>query len=218
VNILKNNYARVLTAVLVIQGIVFYTVALRAEVLPPVSPLSVFPTNIAGWEMYKDVKIEQETLDILKADDTLNRIYINPQRTIQSYLFIAFFKTQRYGQAPHSPKNCLPGSGFEPIESGPISVTVPGRAEPIEVNRYLTARGEEKSVTLYWYQSHSRVIAGEFSAKFWLIADSIRYHRSDSALVKVVVPVRENDADTATKTAIEFVQAIFAPVSRQLPA
>jgi EpsI family protein len=167
--------------------------------------------------MYKDVKIEQETLDILKADDTLNRIYVNPQKTAQTFLFIAFFKTQRYGQAPHSPKNCLPGSGFEPIESGPLSITIPDRAQPIVVNRYLTARGEEKSVTLYWYQSHGRIIAGEFSAKFWLIADSIRYHRSDSSLVKVVVPVRGNDADAATRTATEFVQAIYVPVSLQLP-
>jgi len=217
VNFIRNKYARVLTALLLVQGIVFYTVALRAENTPPVSPLAGFPASVSGWEMYKDVKIEQETLDILKADDTLNRIYTNPQRTSQAFLFIAFFKTQRYGQAPHSPKNCLPGSGFEPIESGPISIAVPDRAEPIVVNRYLTARGEEKSVTLYWYQSRNRIIAGEFSAKFWLIADSIRYHRSDSSLVKIVVPVRNNNAADATRIATDFVQAIFVPVSRQLP-
>ncbi len=216
-NFIGNKYARVLTALLLVQGIVFYTVALRAENTPPVSPLAGFPSSVPGWEMYRDVKIEQETLDILKADDTLNRIYTNSQRTSQAFLFIAFFKTQRYGQAPHSPKNCLPGSGFEPIESGPISIVVPDRAEPIVVNRYLTARGEEKSVTLYWYQSRNRIIAGEFSAKFWLIADSIRYHRSDSSLVKVVVPVRDNDAAAATRIATDFVQAIFLPVSRQLP-
>jgi EpsI family protein len=216
-NFIGNKYASVLTALLLVQGIVFYAVALRAENTPQVSPLAGFPSSLPGWEMYKDVKIEQETLDILKADDTLNRIYTNPGRTSQAFLFIAFFKTQRYGQAPHSPKNCLPGSGFEPIESGPISITVPDRAEPIVVNRYLTTRGEEKSVTLYWYQSRNRIIAGEFSAKFWLIADSIRYHRSDSSLVKVVVPVRNNDATGATRIATDFVQAIFVPVSRQLP-
>jgi EpsI family protein len=163
------------------------------------------------------VKIEQDTLDVLKADDTLNRIYLSPARDANVYLFIAFFKTQRYGQAPHSPKNCLPGNGFEPIESGPIWVAVPGRSEPIRINRYLVARGDEKSVTLYWYQSHDRIIAGEFAAKFWLIADSIRYHRSDTALVKVVVPVREGNADAATRTAIDFVKAAFPPLSRQLP-
>ena len=53
-------------------------------------------------------------LDVLRADDTLNRIY--RLRAASSYLFIAYFKTQRYGQSPHSPKNCLPGSGWEPVE------------------------------------------------------------------------------------------------------
>jgi EpsI family protein len=217
VNFLNNKYVRAVTAVLILQGIVFYAIALRAENAPPASPLAAFPTDIAGWQMYKDVKIEQDTLDVLKADDTLNRIYLSPARDADVYLFIAFFKTQRYGQAPHSPKNCLPGNGFEPIESGPIFVAVPGRAEPIRINRYLTARGDEKSVTLYWYQSHDRIIAGEFAAKFWLIADSIRYHRSDTSLVKIVVPVREGDADAATRTAIDFVKAVFPPLSRQLP-
>jgi len=70
---------------------------------------------------------------------------------------------------------------------------------------------------LYWYQSRNRIIAGEFAAKFWLIADSIKYHRSDSSLVKVVVPVRNDNADAATKTAIEFVQSVFPAIARQLP-
>ena len=216
-NFLNNKYASIVTVVLILQGIVFYTVALRAEdsVAPP--PLASLPTDIAGWQMYKDVQIDQETLDILKADDTLNRVYLSPARDASAFLFVAFFKTQRYGQAPHSPKNCLPGNGFEPIESGPIPVAVPGRAEPIRINRYLTARGEEKSVTLYWYQSHDRIIAGEFTARFWLIADSIRYHRSDTSLVKIVVPVHNGDAGAATTVAIEFVRAVFSPLTRQLP-
>ena len=109
------------------------------------------------------------------------------------------------------------GSGFEPIESGPISIPVAGHA-PIEVNRYLTARGDEKSVTLYWYQSHSRIIASEYKAKLWLVADSIRYHRSDSSLVKVVVPVAHGDVDTATRTAVDFVQSLFPELAKQLPA
>ena len=216
-SLLRNKYARVLTAVLLLQGIVFYSVALRAENIPPVSPLSSFSPVIGNWQMYKEFPLDDETRDVLKADDTLNRVYVNPQRG-EAYLFIAFFKTQRYGQAPHSPKNCLPGNGYEPIESGPISIPIAGRPDPIVVNRYVTARGEEKSVTLYWYQSHGRIIAGEFSAKFWLIADSIRYHRSDSSLVKVVVPVRNNDPAKATETAVQFVQTIFAPVARQLPS
>jgi EpsI family protein len=217
VNPLHNKYARIVTVVLILQGILFYSVALRAENAQAISPLASLPTGLAGWQMYKEYKIDQDTQDVLKADDTLNRVYLSPASDASVFLFIAFFKTQRYGQAPHSPKNCLPGNGYEPIESGTITVAVPGRAEPVRINRYLTARGDEKSLTLYWYQSHDRVIAGEFAAKFWLIADSIRYHRSDTSLVKVVVPVRDNDAAAATNTAVEFVKAVFSPLTRQLP-
>ena len=79
---LRSKYARIVTVVLILQGIVFYSVALRAENTPTVAPLEGFPTNVNGWQMYKDVKIEQETLDVLKADDTLNRIYVNPDHIV----------------------------------------------------------------------------------------------------------------------------------------
>ena len=215
---LTNKYARVLTVLLLLQGAVFYATAMRKENVPVIRPLSLFPADLGGWHMRQDVQIEPEVLEVLKADDTLNRVYENQARTAGAFLFIAYFRTQRYGQAPHSPKNCLPGSGWEPVDTSHIDIKVEGRGEPIAVNRYLVAHGDEKSVVLYWYQSHNRIIAGEFSAKFWLIADSIRYHRSDSALVKIVVPVRNGDADGATRTAVEFAQAIFPSLSGQLPS
>lgn len=214
---LNNKYARVLTVMLLLQAAAFYAVALRAENVPNVRPLSSFTTEFGGWRMSQDVKIEQEVLDILKADDTLNRVYVDPSQTVTAYLFIAYFKTQRAGQSPHSPKNCLPGSGWEPIDTGVATIDVPGRPTPIVTNRYVVAHGDEKSVVLYWYQSHNRIIASEYSAKFWLVADSIRYNRSDSALVKIVVPVRDNDADAATKSGAAFIQALFPRLQKQLP-
>jgi EpsI family protein len=216
-NLPGNKYARVLTVFLVLQGVLLYAVALRPEKVPPVIPLDAFPREASGWHMKQEAKIEPEIQDVLKADDLLSRWYANDAETAGAYLFMAFFKTQREGQAPHSPKNCLPGAGFESLESFPITITVAGRDAPIRVNRYLTARGDEQSVTLYWYQSHNRIIANEFAAKFWLIADSIRYHRSDTALVKVVVPVRNGDAGAATTTSVAFVQAIFPAIMHQLP-
>jgi EpsI family protein len=213
---LNNPYARVLALILFVQGAIFYAVAMRPELVPPVGPLEQFPREFGAWRMYQESKIEPDVLDILKADDTLSRSYLDGSGR-GAYLFIAFFKTQREGQAPHSPKNCLPGAGFEPIESFPIEIQMPGRSEPVRINRYLTARGEDKSVTLYWYQSRDRVIAGEFAAKFWLIADSIRYRRSDCSLVRVVVPVRGEDTDAASKTAVEFAQSVFPSLTRQLP-
>ncbi len=94
---------------------------------------------------------------------------------------------------------------------------VPGRDTPILINKYVVAHGEDKSLTLYWYQSHGRVIASEFSAKFWLVADAIRYHRSDTSLVRVSIPVRDNNLAAATQTGVAFVKTLFPEIEKQLP-
>src|SRR5947207_1032055 len=118
--------ARVLAGLLVAQFVLFYVVAMRSETLPAVGPLSEFPREVPGWHMYQDNKIEPDVQEILKADDLLSRTYLDGKGH-GAFLFVAFFKTQREGQSPHSPKNCLPGSGFEPLESFPIDIKVEGR-------------------------------------------------------------------------------------------
>jgi EpsI family protein len=214
----RNRAALAVSALLILQGAGFYAVASRPELVAPMAPLVAFPTSFGSWEMQEDNPIEPEVLDVLKADDTLNRRYANRATGSQVMLFIAYFKTQRQGASPHSPKNCLPGAGWEPVESpSRVKITVPGRAEPLESNRFIVARGEQKSVVLYWYQSHNRTIASEYAAKCWLILDAIRYRRSDTALVKAVVPFSGPDQEAAVKTGVSFVEAAFPYVVKQLP-
>jgi EpsI family protein len=216
-DLMHNKVVRALVLLLLFQAAAYYALAFRAETVPPVAPLITFPEQLGTWHMVKDLPVEKEVMDLLRADDTLSRIYVDPSRG-ESYLWIAYFKTQRYGQSPHSPKNCLPGSGWEPIAgaSGYMNVRVPGWDTPITINRYVVQHGDERSVSLYWYQSHGRVIAAEFSAKFWAIADSIHYRRSDTALIRVSVPVRDN-VQAATETGIDFVDSVFPAIVRQLP-
>ncbi len=207
-----------LTALLGLQGLLYYATAARPELTPNPAPLAAFPQRVGAWQSIKDIPLEAEVLDVLKADDTLNRVYVMPGSDTPAYFFIAFFKTQRTGSAPHSPKNCLPGSGWEPVEKpGVISIGVPGRPTPVVANRYVVARGDDKSVTIYWYQSHDRIIASEFAAKFWLISDAIRYRRSDTALVKVVIPVADGGVQKAVESGVQFVRAAYPAISAQLP-
>ncbi len=212
--------AVMLTLILLLEGGVFYLLASRPELTPSAGPLATFPSAVGGWfQSGPDAEIEQNILDVLKASDTLQRAYVNPSTNSGVSLFVAYFQTQRTGSVPHSPKNCLPGSGWEPVEKpAPVRVEVPGRQSPLKVNEYVVAKGDQEDVVLYWYQSHGRVIASEFEAKFWLIADAIRYRRSDTALVKVVVPVRSGDWKGAEGTAVQFVQSVFPALERQLPS
>ena len=214
---LKSTPARVLTAVLLLQMAGFVAVS-RRESVPLTRPLSELPSQLGVWRMAQEDQVDPETMDVLRADDVLSRVYADPAQSRGASLFVAYFKSQRTGQTVHSPKNCLPGAGWTPSESDVVAIPIPGRDEPISVNRYVVAKGDEKSVVLYWYQSRDRVIASEYRAKFYLVADAIRLNHTDTALVRVIVPVSGNDTATATTTAEEFVQSFFMLLRRQLPA
>jgi EpsI family protein len=214
---LKLRAVQAATALLVAQAIGLYAVSRREEV-PLARPLANFPMELNRWTMAQEGVVEKEVMEVLKADDVLSRTYYNPEEGRAANLFVAYFRSQRTGQMPHSPKNCLPGSGWVPSESGIVAVDVPGLGHPIQVNRYIVAKGEDKSVVLYWYQSRDRVIASEYRARLYMIADAIRLNRTDTALVRVVVPVAGDRADAATKTAEEFVRAFFMPLKQYLPS
>ncbi|HXE62249.1 MAG TPA: EpsI family protein [Bryobacteraceae bacterium] len=212
-SILRSKYFRVLTLVLVAQAALFYS-ASRGEGTPLARPLGEMPMALGSWMMTSEIPVDAETQAVLRADDIVSRSYKRPDGADAS-LFIAYFKTQRTGAAPHSPKNCLPGAGFQPVESGSIDVPVPGRT--IHINRYVVSNSDVEDVVLYWYQSQGRVIADEFAAKFYLIADSIRRHRSDTSLVRIVVQAAPGMRDRATQAGVNFVQAAYPVVSSWIP-
>lgn len=213
-SLLHSKYLRVLTLVVVAQAVLFYS-ASHGESTPLPLPLKNFPAGFGAWRLSQEGVVDDETQAILKADDLLTREYAGPEG--RASLFIAYFRTQRTGQSPHSPRNCLPGAGFQPVAdlSGRIDIPVTGGS--ITVNKFVVSRGEDESVVLYWYQSQGRVIADEFAAKFYLIADSIRKHRSDTSLVRVVVPVWKENREKADQTSIDFVQAAYPAINSWLP-
>jgi EpsI family protein len=197
---MPNRTPFILSALLAFQGAAFYGISGRAELIPVSKPLGEFPAVIGPWRMVREGVIELEEKDVLRADDYLMRQYrASPDKT--AGLFVAYFRSQRAGQTPHSPKNCLPGSGWTWTVSDTISVGIAGRARPIEINRYIVSKGDDHAVVLYWYQSRDRVVASEVRATIFTAWDALRYNRTDTELVRVVTPVAESG--------VEFIQAFF---------
>jgi EpsI family protein len=204
----------VATALLVVRGALLYS-SERPEYLPPMVPLGGFPLNVGAWHFYEEGVVDQETRDFLKADDLMDRVYASAVTKRQANLFVAAFRTLSTGVGPHSPKNCLPGAGWSSLLSDKLTLQMP--SGPITVNRYVVGRGADRALVLYWYQSRGRVVASEYKAKLWSIADAIRLNRTDTALVRVVIPIPDEDQEKATSTAVDFVQAFFEPLRRLLP-
>ncbi len=215
--------ARVVTVFLILQGAILYS-SVRHEVIPPSRPLALFPKSLGSWQFGEEMLVDQESRDVLKADDLLLRSYREPSAKRGATLFVAAFLSQSQGKAPHSPKNCLPGSGWTPRAQDEYQVDI-GAAAPITVNRYVVQHADQYMLVMYWYQSRDRVVANEYAAKYYVMVDAIRLNRTDTALVRVTVPMdgateatRKAYEDTATRTAADFIQSFFGPLRQNLPS
>jgi EpsI family protein len=212
---LRGGWVLILNLLLVCQAVGFYALG-KKEQTPLLAPLSEFPQDLGEWKATAESRMDAESLRILHPDDYLLRIYSAPGTDLTASLYIAWFRSQRTGHAPHSPQNCLPGNGWLPLQKVHTNIAVGSGSEMISVNQLLIGKGEQKSVVLYWYQTPSRVVASEYTARLQLVADSLMYRRSDTALVRLVVPVADSET-AAQAAATELAARVHTTVRRHIP-
>ena len=188
----------------------------QPELLPPRDPLASFPSRLGDWQG-RDLALSPNVREVLGEGDFLVRVYGRGPDEPYLDLFLAFFPSQRMGSTMHSPQNCLPGAGWLPMESGRIKLLRPD-GKTITVNRYLIGKGLERQLVLYWYQAHGRVVASEYGAKFYVVADAIRMNRSDGALVRVMTPISQDESlASAEQRGAAFVQDTLPLLGRYIP-
>jgi EpsI family protein len=194
--------------------------ASRAETLPPREPLASLPMQIDDWRGRREPDFTSDILAVLGVDDYITRTYFTPQGAVIG-LYVGYHDSQRQGDTIHSPLNCLPGAGWQPLEQGRLTLRVADspKAPPsrsIEVNRVVIGKGLDKQLVLYWYQSHRRVVASEYWGKVYTVLDSVRYNRTDAAMVRVIAPISDRLPD-AEPQAIAFVESLFPRLGGYLP-
>lgn len=173
--------------------------------------LKEFPTQIGSWQQQgEDVRFDDETEKVLRADDYVSRSFQSNGRVAS--LYVGYYATQRNGATYHSPLNCLPGSGWVMSDGGKMTIT-PADAPSFEANRYVIQNGNQRALMIYWYQGRGNAVASEYWAKIYTVLDSVRRRRSDGALVRVMTPLGNSPAD-AEKSAIE----LATETARELPA
>ncbi len=187
----------------------------RVEVQPKAADIHALPFNIGGLNG-NDMRIDPEVLETLGSGNYLSRLYTSPAAPPVD-LFIAYYNSQRSGDTIHSPKNCLPGSGWTPLESERIQLPVTS-SQSIQVNRYIVAKGQERQLVMYWYQAHGRATASEYMAKFYLIADSIKMNRSDGGMVRIVTPILSSETLEQTQArATDFARSLYPMLDAYIP-
>ena len=187
----------------------------RASVETPVerNSLSTLPQTIDRWHGREAVPLTGDVLAQLGVDDYINRTYTATDAAPIG-LYAGYYTSQRQGDTIHSPQNCLPGAGWQPLESRTISLDVGGRRLP--VNQYLIQKGVDRQVVLYWYQGRQRVVANEFANKAYLMWDAAVLRRTNGGLVRVISPLPRTGGN-AVQDAIAFATAIVPRLDRLMP-
>lgn len=177
---------------------------------------SVVPERLDGYEESVDVEVTEGEAEVAGFTDYILRNYVSPRDEGDFVsVYVGYYASQTQGRTIHSPKNCLPGGGWEPLENRVARIPVEDGTEH-EVNRYILQRNDEQALVLYWYQGRGRVAHDEYAVKWDLLRDAALRQRSDEALVRVVVPVRSTEEE-AFETARRAASRMIPAVDRALP-
>lgn len=179
------------------------------------TPLSSLPRHIGTWRLAAEPALDRSVIDVLGVTDYTNRVYAG-ETGVPVSLYVGYYASQRQGDTIHSPQNCLPGAGWEPVSSRQTVIEAAGVRAP--VNEYVVQKGLDRQVVLYWYEGRGHIFANEYVNKFWLMLDAARLHRSNGSLVRVIAPAASsNELSRAGLAAHQFAAALLPQLPAFLP-
>lgn len=201
---------------ILVGALLVLQVGFTGEAVPIRRSLDSFPATLGEWQERTGTILSVDILDKLRLSDYVMRDYVDGAGRDLN-LYIGYWDTQRKGAMVHSPKNCFPGIGWEPVEASLITIPLRPPYPPIIVNRYLVQKDREQQVVLYWYHSQGQAMAGEIPAKIEMIKSAIFRNRTDGAIVRVMSPVSGGIRETSDRL-VAYIQALYPALGDYLPS
>lgn len=210
-----SEWTRWVPGSLMALGYLFVLAGNRQREMPLPRPLATMPSKLAGYSG-TDLQISEGEQRAAGMSAYLLRAFAKDTVTAFT-VYVGYYDHQRQGKTIHSPKNCLPGAGWEALQSSQVVVDAP--AGPETVNRYLLQSKTARALVLYWYQGRGRVAANEYRVKWELLRDAAIQGRTEEALVRIVVFLDSGmDAHHAEDLARTVAAELIPAVQKALPA
>jgi EpsI family protein len=203
---------RYIPAVILITGCLSLLKTSRQEARPLDGPLSAILPSVPGFVARNQV-VSKEEQAVAGMTEYMARVYARDSVIAFSAL-VSYYDRQTQGKSIHSPKNCMPGAGWEILTTGTASVGVDGRTHT--VNRNILKNGPATAVVLYWYQGRGRVVASEYAVKWNLLRDAALLGHTEEALVRIVVPVVPQPGSPDQKAAIARADSLAIELASRL--
>lgn len=179
------------------------------------APIATIPPTVAGITGV-DATFDPATEQATGMSSYIYRRYTASPTTPAFSVYAGYYDEQRQGKTIHSPKNCLPGAGWEQVEANPVTFTT--SMGPVTVNRYKVIRPGEAAIVYYWYQGRGRVEHDEFKVKYQLLRDAALHGRTEEALLRIIIPIQQNDPAQADRLAELAVPQLVTEMHQILPS
>lgn len=207
------NRAHFLTVYLLLVALGLYLHLHRDSSVPINTPLQQFPATVGEWRMSGESFLDEKVQNVLKASDTLMRQYVNPKgQKVQ--LYIGYHGGGKGGGEIHSPKHCLPGSGW--LEQSSEKAGIGTAGEELNLVRAVYQKGDQKELFLYWYDVRGESLADEFLLKGKQIVNSFLHRRRDASFIRISVPFQGERGD-AIAVGENFVREALPAIRAVLP-
>lgn len=181
----KQRYGRYLPGGILLVGSLLVWSTRSQRAVPLTGPLSTVLASLAPYRVQDQVVPEDEQ-KIAGMTNYVARIYWRDSTWAFS-TYVGYYDRQSQGHTMHSPKNCLPGAGWEILRADTGTVNAGGASHV--VNKYLLKNGATQALVFYWYQGRGRVVANEYAVKWNLLHDAAFKGHTEEALVRIVVPI-----------------------------
>lgn len=193
------------------------TVATEEFPVPARQALLEFPLRLAEWQG-SSTAMERQYLEALQLDDYVLADFLGADRRPIN-VYVAYYQSPKKGRSSHSPKQCIPGGGWEITSFEPLRLTQPAGAQgALAVNRLVIQKGGQKQIVYYWFKQRDRWITSEYAVKWWLFWDALTRHRSDGALVRLVSSIYEGETEATVDGRLQAMAGLVAPeLTRYVP-
>lgn len=181
--------------------------------VPVNQPLAEIPTSIGNWRMVEEAYFNPEMLAVLQPTDYLYRVYKDPAGN-RVTLYLGYHAGGPDSGPIHSPKHCLPASGW--LEISESQQTIPLDQGQLPVVQAIYQNDDQKEMFFYYFQVKGRVLTNEYALKLAEVINSMLYNRRDSAFIRISVPFTEDQA-RAAQVGEQFAARIHPHIDMVLP-
>jgi EpsI family protein len=190
-----------LIVALIFVALNFYTYRYFAteDTIPDRTEFVNFPMMVDEWRCGGNEVMGEDVINVLGVTDYLFCNWVSEESGQLANFYAGYHASQTRNVGGkenliHPPEHCLPGSGWDIIDSRIVPIEFGGGGE---AKRVVVAKGNQRNLVYFWYQSRGRVLARNHEKVLYMFLDRAVEGRTDGSLIRFTVPIQHGDEEAA---------------------